>query len=172
MKTLILASAASLAIWGGGALAQTATAAAANPAASPAANPAANGDAPVVRASWRGGRKGGRGGRRAMMRILRAADTNNDNALTQAELDAYVESQATAADANGDGDVTLAEFDTIWNDITQRQKVRAFQRLDADGSGAITAAERAELFGGIVSRLDRNDDGKLDRADRRGRRDR
>ena len=155
MKTLILATTASLTLWGGSAYAQN------------LAMPAVSGDASVVQANWRGKRRGGRG---AMMQILRAADADGDNALTQAELDAYVAQQTTAADANGDGDITLAEFDAIWKDFTKRQKVRAFQALDADASGTITAAERTERFGNVVSRMDRNGDGKLDRSDRRGRR--
>lgn len=127
----------------------------------------------VVKAQFFGGRRhGGRGGRRAMMQMLRQADTDNDNALTQAELDAFVQSKVQAADANDDGDITLAEFETIWGEMTRRFMVDAFQRLDDDGSGTITAAERTERFGNVVSRLDRNDDGKLDRADMRGRKGR
>ncbi len=140
-------------------------------AGSQVSNEARSAQLPVTKAAF-GKRRGKRGGRGAMMEILRQADANNDRALTQTELDQFVEKTVAKADANSDGDVTLQEFETVWMELTRRRMADAFQRLDADASGAITAAERTEMFGDVVARLDRNDDGKLDASDRRGRKDR
>ncbi|MEN0039996.1 MAG: hypothetical protein AAF764_01535 [Pseudomonadota bacterium] len=120
--------------------------------------------AKVHKANWRGNRKEGR---RAMMQFLRQADTNNDRALTQDELDAFIAGLVAEADTNRDGNLTVEEFRTVFSKITDQRAVRMFQRLDADASGSITAAEREERFGDLVARLDRNDDGKLSREDRR-----
>ena len=42
--------------------------------------------------------------------------------------------------------------------------VDRFQDLDAEGDGAVTQAEMDKRFGSIVERMDRNDDGQVDRA--------
>lgn len=127
------------------------------------------GGSTLERVDWRGhrGQRGG-GQRRAMMRTLvREADTNGDRALTQDEIDAFVAEKVESGDADGDGNLSLEEFDTVYRDLTRSRMVDAFQRLDEDGSGIITAAELDERFGNIVATFDRNDDGQLDRADRR-----
>ena len=126
---------------------------------------------PATKAAF-GKRRGKRGGRRAMMEVLRQADANNDRALTQTELDQFIEKTVSSADANSDGNVSLQEFQTIWMELTRRRMADAFQRLDADASGTITAEERTEMFGDVIARMDRNDDGKLDANDRRSRKDR
>lgn len=115
-----------------------------------------------------GKRHGGRRGR-AMMRMLRNADANNDGAVTQAEVDAYRAGLVADADADGDGNLTLEEFQTLWMAQMRQRMVRAFQRLDTDGDAIVTKAEQDAPFANIVERFDRNDDGKLDRDDRRDR---
>ncbi|MEM7567875.1 MAG: hypothetical protein AAF321_11655 [Pseudomonadota bacterium] len=111
-------------------------------------------------------RRGGPDGRGAMQ-ILRSFDADGDDALTQAEIDAGIAAQVAAADADGDGALSLTEFGTVWDELTERQRVRAFQRLDPNGDASVTTAELEERFGGIVERMDRNEDGQLDRSDRR-----
>ena len=171
LHTLVAIGAATITIGSTIAIAQNTQPRASSPVtetASMGAPQAMPGRAHVIKAGF-----GGRRDRRSsMMEIMRQADSNNDDALTQAELDAYVEATVASADANKDGDVTLQEFETIWLEMTRRRMADAFQRLDDDASGAITAAERNEAFGDVVTRLDRNDDGKLDAADRRDRDDR
>lgn len=117
-----------------------------------------------------GMRHGGHGGR-MMMRLLRQADVNKDGALTQEELDTYRAQQVTDADANGDGTISVEEFQTIWLAQTKQRMVRAFQRLDSDASGSITKEEQDAPFANLIERLDRNDDGKLDREDRKHHRE-
>ncbi|XWN34227.1 MAG: EF-hand domain-containing protein [Devosia sp.] len=121
---------------------------------------------------WRGrwfGHRGKHRGMRAMMPILRKADTNRDRALTQEEIDTFVAGQVAEADTDGDGNLSLEEFRTVWLSITGPVMVDSFQMLDDDGNGIITVEERDERFGDAVSRFDRNGDGQLSRADRRGK---
>jgi Ca2+-binding EF-hand superfamily protein len=131
----------------------------------------------VAGAGWQGGHHGqrhGMGGHGGMgmpvMRMAREADTDKDRALSQAEIDAFVTEKVRLGDANGDGNLSLDEFQTVWLSIVRPTMVDRFQDLDEDGDGSITAAERADRFGEIVVRFDRNGDGKLSEADmRRGR---
>lgn len=112
---------------------------------------------------FRGGHHGG------MMMILREADTNEDGALSQDEINAFIESKVDLGDANGDGGITLDEFEAIWLDMTRRPMVRTFQFFDEDGDAVISAEEIDERFGKVVARMDRNGDGTVSPADMRGR---
>lgn len=126
-----------------------------------------------------GERRGGRDGHRAMhgghgmrggmmmQQILTEADTDGDGALTQAEIDAYRSAQVSAADASGDGNLEIEEFATLYNQFMRPHMVDAFQELDADGDGAITAEELNTRVDGLVDRLDRDGDGAISPADRR-----
>ncbi|WP_272008942.1 EF-hand domain-containing protein [Roseovarius sp. ZX-A-9] len=121
----------------------------------------------------RGHRRGhGHHGEHGMMRqIMERVDANNDRAVTQEEVDTFRASVVTDADKSGEGNISLDEFETIYLDLTRERMVDAFQKLDADGDGAVTQAEMDKRFGDVVERMDRNGDGKLDREDhkRRGR---
>ena len=80
---------------------------------------------------------------------FKAADANNDGALTEAELRAMIEKQnaeraermskrmMSRVDADGDGSITLAEFDAQ----RDRRGEKLFKRLDANKDGVITRAE-------------------------------
>ncbi|WP_271079282.1 EF-hand domain-containing protein [Aurantiacibacter sp. MUD61] len=57
----------------------------------------------------RGERAGRRGGRGMAMRMLRNADTDGDNAVSQAEFTAAALARFDRADANNDGTVTVEE---------------------------------------------------------------
>lgn len=138
-----------------------------------------NDGAKSQKASWSGKHRGEnrgkkRGGMRngGMMQMLRAADANNDGALTTEEIDAYRDAQVSAADANTDGNISIEEFETIWMDQTLQRMVRAFQRLDTDGDGSVTKAERDAPIERMVKRMDRNGDGVIDQDDRKQRGDR
>ena len=116
-----------------------------------------------------GGKQGKRGARGMMRQIMKKVDADGDGAITQAEVDAFRSSLVTEADASGDGNISLAEFETIYLQVVRNRMVDAFQRLDEDGDGLVTQAEMDAKFGTVVERMDRNDDGKLDRSDRGGR---
>jgi Ca2+-binding EF-hand superfamily protein len=110
-----------------------------------------------------------RGGAR-MLHMLENLDTNKDKKLTQEEIDAARQALLAAHDANKDGQLTLQEFEAVWLEQMRQMVVRQFQRLDKDGNATVTAAEFAEPLSGLVARMDRNDDGILDKSDRERRR--
>ncbi len=111
---------------------------------------------------------GHHGGHGMMRQIMQRADANGDRAITQAEIDTFRADIVANADASGEGDISLGEFEKIYLDLTRERMVDAFQKLDADGDGAVTQAEMDRRFGDIVERVDRNGDGQLDRQDRKG----
>lgn len=114
------------------------------------------------------GKHGKRGGPRMMLQMLQKVDADGDGAVTQAEIDTFRSGLVSEADASGDGNISLAEFETIYLKMVQNRMVDAFQHLDEDGDGMVTQAEMDAKFGNVVERMDRNGDGKLDRADHRG----
>jgi len=111
-------------------------------------------------------RHGGRGARGMMGAIMKKADANGDRAVTQEEIDTYRAGLVSGADVSGDGNLSLAEFETIYAQMIRERMVDVFQKLDADGDGQVTQAEMDKRFGNIVERMDRNQDGQLDRDDR------
>ena len=113
------------------------------------------------------GRRGGR--RNAMMQFFGEVDADNDGSVTQTEVDQFLANQLTQGDTDGDGSVNLDEFQVIYLERTRPAMVDAFQGLDDDGDGQITAAELSDRFGSVVQRMDRNGDDALS-ADDRGRR--
>ncbi len=114
----------------------------------------------------RGKKHRGRGAGWMMERF----DANKDGKLTQEEIDTARKDIFAKHDANNDGKLDLDEFKARWVEFTERRKVRGFQRIDTDGDAGITVEEYLEPFSSVVSRMDRNDDGVLDKADRkRGR---
>ena len=120
---------------------------------------------------WGGHGRGHRwkGKHRRMKRMLKRFDTNKDGKLTQAEIDDARKALVTKHDANGDGQLTLAEFQNLWLEVRNRRMVRSFQRIDEDGDAVVSVEEFLEPFSNVVARLDRNDDGVLDKNDRRKR---
>ena len=95
-----------------------------------------------------------------------AADADGDGRVTQAEIERLAGERLAAHDANGDGSLSLEEFAALWQEITRPQAVRAFQTLDADGDAIVTRAEHDRAVAGIVRRLDEDGDGALTSADR------
>jgi Ca2+-binding EF-hand superfamily protein len=113
---------------------------------------------------WRSGRH--------MDRLMERFDTDNDGKLTQEELDEARKTLLAKHDADKDGKLSLAEFEKLWIEVMHKRIVRGFQRIDADGDAAITTEEFLEPFSKVVERFDRNEDGALDKEDRRYRHDR
>lgn len=101
--------------------------------------------------------------------LMKRFDTNEDRKLTQEELDQARKELLGRHDKNGDGKLTLAEFETLWLEFMRQRMVRGFQRIDRDGDAEITVVEFLEPYSRIVERLDRNEDGVLDKNDRRKR---
>lgn len=117
-----------------------------------------------------GGHMGMMGGFGAMgQEMIGNIDTNKDDALSQEEINAAVNTRFTQFDADKNGSLSLPEFEALWADITKPAAVRAFQFLDPNGDASIAKAELDDRFGELVSRFDRNDDGMLSPDDRPGR---
>ncbi len=100
-----------------------------------------------------------KGGPGAM--LMEQLDANQDDKLTQAEIDEAIRSRLASADIDGDGKLNLEEFQPILVEIMRPRIVDGFQFLDADGDAAITLEEIDRPMSRVVSRLDRNDDGEL-----------
>ncbi|MFQ5625231.1 MAG: EF-hand domain-containing protein [Methyloligellaceae bacterium] len=105
----------------------------------------------------------GKGAHRMMERF----DTNKDGKLTQQELDDARKKLLAAHDGDKDGKLTLAEFEKLWLEVKRQRMVRSFQKIDRDGDASITLDEFLKPFANLVSRMDSNDDGVLDREDHR-----
>lgn len=95
-------------------------------------------------------------------------DTDGDGAVTQAEIDAARAAELETYDTNGDGVLSLDEYIVLLTDQMRERLVDAFQHLDADGDGSITA-EEFNVMSGVVERLDSNGDGALSEEDRPAR---
>ncbi len=102
-----------------------------------------------------------------MHRMMGRFDTNEDGKLTQAELDEARTKLLATHDGNKDGKLSLAEFEKLWLEVKRQRMVRGFQKIDRDGDATITLDEFLKPFSRIVERLDRNEDGVLDRTDHR-----
>lgn len=116
------------------------------------------------------GGRGGRGGPGMMVgQVIKKADANNDRAVTQVEIDTFRAAAVANADVSGEGEISIDEFETIYLQLIRNQMVDTFQDLDEDGDGVVTQVEMDKRFGNVVERMDRNDDGQLDREDRPNR---
>ncbi|HMA13265.1 MAG: EF-hand domain-containing protein [Bacteroidota bacterium] len=120
----------------------------------------------------RHGRGGGGHGGGHMFRMLETFDANDDGKLSQEEIDQARGERFGRFDADTDQALTLQEYEQLWLDAMRERMVRSFQRLDTDGDAKVTAEEFQEPFSKMVRRMDRNEDGVIDRGDFQRRRDR
>lgn len=102
-----------------------------------------------------------------MAMMLERFDANKDGKLTQEELDGSRKELLAKHDADKDGKLSLKEFETLWMEFMHKRMVRGFQRIDEDGDAVITLEEFMKPYSDAVSRMDRNDDGVLDKEDRK-----
>lgn len=101
--------------------------------------------------------------------MMERFDTNEDDKLTQEELDGARKNLLASHDADKDGKLSLTEYEKLWLEVKRRKMVRSFQRTDRDGDAAVTLDEFLKPYSRIVERLDRNEDGVLDKEDRHHR---
>ena len=112
------------------------------------------------------GEHGGMMGGEMMKSLFTAADADADGSITTEELAALRTAKVGGADTNADGALSLAEFQVLWTEAMQPRIVDAFQNVDADGDASITAAEVDDLMANLIERMDRNGDGAISTADR------
>ena len=105
------------------------------------------------------------GGGRHMFGMLESFDANDDGKLSQEEIDQTRGERFGRFDADTDQALTLGEYEQLWLDAMRERMVDRFQDLDADGDAKVTAEEFQRPFAKVVRRMDRNEDGVIDRQD-------
>jgi Ca2+-binding EF-hand superfamily protein len=120
------------------------------------------------------GRHHGRGHHGGAVFLFEQFDANQDDRLTQAEIDQVRRGRLAEFDQNRDGSLTLEEYQALWMAAMRERMVDRFQEHDDDGDGLVTIEEFAEPFDRVILRFDRNGDGELtlDEVRRHGGRDR
>lgn len=93
--------------------------------------------------------------------LFEAVDADKDGSVTREEIDTYRASRVSDADTSGDGALSIEEFDTLYREFTRSRMVDAFQKLDNDGDGMITAEEMDAQTNRLVGHLDHDGDGAL-----------
>lgn len=102
-----------------------------------------------------------------MHKLMDRFDSNEDGKLTQAEIDEARKALLARHDTDKDGKLSLAEYEKLWLEVMRRRMVRGFQRTDTDGDAAVTIDEFLKPYSRLVERMDRNEDGVLDKEDRK-----
>lgn len=100
-------------------------------------------------------------GHAGAMRMLERFDENKDGTVTRAEVDSVLAKTLEKFDTEGNQALSLKEFEGLWMEMTRQRMVRAFQHLDRDGDGLITAEELARPAERMFLRLDRDGDGQI-----------
>lgn len=121
--------------------------------------------------AWNMGGKGGaygKGGRRGAQRFMERFDANKDGVVFQAEIDEIAAQSFADTDTDNNGSISLDEARAEFADRSKDMQIRAFQRLDADGDGTVTADEFNAMTDRLFARLDRDDNGVLEKM--RGKR--
>ena len=116
-----------------------------------------------------------KGGHHVMHGLM---DSNKDGSVSDEEFQAFRDQHFAGADKNGDGNLSQKEFAALGKIMKeQRQKAmemakakraqKHFNKLDADGDGKISKAEFEAKGKRSFIRMDHNDDGILDKGDRK-----
>jgi Ca2+-binding EF-hand superfamily protein len=108
----------------------------------------------------------GRHGMNDVSAMMERYDANRDGALSQDEIDTNRTQWHGEFDADKTGDLSLAEFQALWLKARRDMMVREFQEFDRDGDGKLTLEEYKAPLAMLVTRMDANSDGVLNRQDR------
>jgi Ca2+-binding EF-hand superfamily protein len=117
----------------------------------------------------RGGHHGMREGS-GIMAMMERYDANKDGNLSQEEIDTNRTQWHGEFDKDKSGDLSLAEFEALWLKARREMMVREYQEFDRDGDGKVTLDEYRAPLNMLVTQMDRNGDGVLNREDRKHRR--
>jgi Ca2+-binding EF-hand superfamily protein len=115
-------------------------------------------------------RHGMHGMRGGVMEMMERYDANKDGSLSQEEIDTNRTQWHAEFDKDKTGDLMLAEFEALWLKARRDMMVREFQGFDRDGDGKLTLDEYKAPLTMLVTRMDRNGDGLLNKDDRMRRR--
>lgn len=93
-------------------------------------------------------------------------DADNSGDVSFEEFAAAMKTRMGKADADGDGKTTVAEIASeIERMRAERQAQRIVKRFDTNGDGALTMDEIEARQKKMFALLDRNDDGKIEKAE-------
>ena len=107
----------------------------------------------------------GRHDPRAGMRFDRL-DADQSGDITFEEFSAAMKSRIGEADKDGDGKMTVGEIASEIERLrAERMAKRIVERFDTDGDGMLTATEIESRQKKMFALLDRNDDGKVEKAE-------
>jgi hypothetical protein len=109
----------------------------------------------------------GRHGGGHIMAMMERYDANKDGSLSQEEIDTNRTQWHGQFDSDKSGDLTLAEFEALWLKARREMMVRDFQDFDRDGDGKVTLDEYKSPLTTLVTRMDSNGDGLLNKDDRK-----
>jgi Ca2+-binding EF-hand superfamily protein len=111
-----------------------------------------------------------RGGPGGVMAMMERYDANKDGSLSQEEIDTNRTQWHGEFDTDKTGDLSLAEFEALWLKARREMMVREYQEFDRDGDGKLTLDEYKAPLAMLVTRMDANNDGVVNRQDRMLRR--
>jgi EF hand len=114
-----------------------------------------------------GGRHGDRqGGRAGMMPPIESLDADKNGDVTLEEFTKVANERFAKADADKDGKLTVAEVAAEIEKMRAEQMAkRMISRFDANSDGVLTAEEAANGQKKMFAMLDKNDDGKIVKAE-------
>lgn len=101
------------------------------------------------------------------MEMFDQFDRDGDGRVTRAEAEQFRNDRLARFDADGNGRLSLEEYRALWTDAMNTVMVRAFQRHDVDGDGAVTVEEFARPVERMFAHLDRNRDQIIDSSELR-----
>lgn len=103
------------------------------------------------------GMMGGHHGK-SMAKRIKEIDSNDDQAISMEEVQAWQSKKITNFDKNGNKSIDLNEFQNLWLNHKRDEMVDRFQNFDEDGDGLVTLDELSAPLNNMFSRLDKNDD--------------
>ncbi len=92
-------------------------------------------------------------------------DTDQDESVSRTEVDSKRAESLRTHDGDRDGALSLDEFEGMWIEMQRRRMVDAFQDLDEDGSGLLTAEEMNARTERLFARVDADGDGAITREE-------
>ena len=102
-------------------------------------------------------------------RMLEHLDLNGDGGITQAEAGAVREVRFLRMDSDGDGVITEEEMRAAAQKRIARRIAKKFARLDRNGDGRVERAEFDDHGAARFARLDTDGDGRVSQEEFRAR---
>jgi Ca2+-binding EF-hand superfamily protein len=102
-------------------------------------------------------------------RMLKHLDLNGDGGITSAEAGAVREVRFLRMDSDGDGVITEEEMQAAAQKRIARRIAKKFARLDRNGDGRVERAEFEDHGAARFARLDTDGDGRVSQEEFRAR---